>query len=165
MEKNPIEHGTHLTVLKAVVDCTTGPVLEMGCGFGSTPHLHKWCESTKRQLVSLENNQEWLNKLKHFETDWHQLLFVKDWALCKLIDSIYWDVVLVDHAPGERRKFDINRLQNQAKFVVVHDTEQAPGSDYQYEPTFQLFKHRFDDKRTQVWTTVVSNKYNLGFLK
>jgi hypothetical protein len=68
-----------------------------------------------------------------------------------------WDVVLVDHSPSERRKVDIQRLANLAKYIVIHDSNGRYNKDYQYSQIYPLFKYR------KVWnehgrhTDVLSN--------
>jgi len=155
-------YATHLPMLIAAVCKTSGPILEMGCGEYSTYILHEICKLNCRRLVSTEEKLEWFKKFEYLRTDWHEFYFVRDWASFVLLDSVKWDVVFVDHAPGERRKFDIDRLRNNATYLVIHDTEEA---GYQYEPVLQSFKHRFDYKKLNPWTSVVSEFCSLDFLK
>ena len=154
---------SHLAMLTDLLVRTTGPVLEMGCGFLSTPALHELCRESQRQLVSMDEKEEWVKKFIYFVNHWHEFYLIEnaDWEGCQLIDQINWDVVLVDHAPGERRKFDIDRLADRAKFIVVHDTQEP---SYEYEPVLRKFKYRYDCKKDKVWTTVVSQTVLLSFL-
>lgn len=155
-------YATHLPMLMTVVSHTKGPILEMGCGDYSSFILHEICRVDRRRLVSTEEKLDWFKKFEHLRTDWHEFYLIKDWASFALLDEAAWDVVFVDHAPGERRKFDIDRLRKNAQYLVVHDTEEA---GYQYEPVLQSFKYRFDYTAIRPWTSVVSEFNSLDFLR
>lgn len=145
--------GTHFPILAACVSRTIGPILELGCGDYSTFMLHLLC-SGKRRLVSVESNKEWIEKYTDLKSKNHEFHLVQSYDDLKLIDEVLWDVVLIDHAPVERRIIDIQRLKDRAVFMVVHDTE-SPA--YCYERVLPSFRFRFDYKRLNPWTTVVSN--------
>lgn len=158
-------YATHIPVvtvmLTHIVDLK-GSILEMGCGSYSSYALGMFSKVTKRRVVTLDEKQDWINNFKHLATDLHTFQWVHKWEECLVIDQHHWNLVLVDHAPGERRKFDIKRLANRADYLVIHDTEEA---GYQYEPTLNEFKYRYDYKIVRPWTSVVSNFYNFDFLK
>jgi hypothetical protein len=130
---------------------TGGPVLELGCGDYSTPLLHLLCRN--RPLVSVETDRGWLERYSDLRTKDHEFHLAQDWAGAAIIDQREWDVALVDHAPGERRVPEIRRLINRARFIVVHDTEDG---GYGYDRVLPEFKYRFDFKRWEPWTSVVS---------
>lgn len=46
--------STHQPVLYAIAMSTTGPIIEFGCGNGSTDLLHEICEKEGRTLITLE---------------------------------------------------------------------------------------------------------------
>lgn len=154
-------YATHMPMVAVIALKTIGPILEMGCGYYSTYILHEMCKLTARELVTLDEKLDWINKFKFLENNFHQIHFVKDWSKFSLIDNKKWGMVLIDHAPGERRIVDIDRLKNNADYLVIHDTEEA---GYKYEPILKGFKYRFDYKLIRPWTTVVSNFYELDFL-
>lgn len=129
------EYGTHLTPLIGMVGATSGPVLELGSGDYSTPILHSLC-AKKRLLITADQNGEWLSKFLDLESDLHKLYVVKDWEKFGIVDR-KWDVAFVDHSPGERRVFEIERLRRKARFVLVHDSE---GITYGFEPYFAKYK-------------------------
>ncbi len=153
-----------MPMVVAIAVKTTGPILEMGCGFYSTLILHEICKVQGRVLVTMEEKADWFDKFCDLKSKLHQFYFVKNknWAAMSLIDELKWGMVFVDHAPGERRKDDIVRLKDQAEFLVIHDSEEA---GYKYESAFNQFSHRFDYTRVRPWTTVLSNKYDLNFLR
>jgi hypothetical protein len=132
-----------------------GPMLEIGCGDYSTPHLHEICAFQHRYLLSLDSNKAWVDRFADLRTPQHEILFITDWNNCPhLITGKPWGLVFVDHAPAKRRKVDILALSNIAQVLVVHDTE---SKEYDYHEVFPLFKHRFDYKRLGPHTTVLSN--------
>jgi hypothetical protein len=36
-------------------------------------------EFSNRSVLTIESNQEWFEKFKYFENDWHRLQFVSSW--------------------------------------------------------------------------------------
>jgi len=132
---------------------TSGDVLEMGMGYFSTPILHWLCISQKRILISYENDPTYYYR---FDVDniFHSAYLVKSWDDAPI--EKFWDVVLIDHAPSERRKVDIARLANWAKYIVIHDTRSNQEKHYQYKEIWHLFKYRWD-YNVHCQTTVVSN--------
>jgi len=158
-------YATHIPMLTAILARaveSNSPILEMGCGHYSSYALSAFSKVTGRKVVTLDEKQDWIKDFKHLATDLHTFQWVHKWEQCAIIDEYKWSIVLVDHAPGERRKFDIKRLANNADYLIVHDTEEA---GYKYEPTLNKFKYRYDYNIVRPWTTVVSNFYNLDFLR
>jgi len=148
-----INWGSHLPVLIKVMELTEGPVLELGMGLYSTPFLHFACYK-KRYLVSYETDKHCYEMNKDCDMSNHEVKYVKDWDHA-MIDR-GWDVVLVDHAPSQRRVIEITKLANIAKFIVIHDT-QRNSRFCDLDKIWPLFKYRFDYKKAIPWTTVVSN--------
>jgi hypothetical protein len=147
--------GTHLPVLKHIVGITTGPVLEMGMGYNSTPILHELCSN--RLLVSLDSEAEWVEKFASFRSDSHKIKTEPDWDdTTRYLQSVFWDVILIDHHPCERRAIDIKLLMHNARFMVVHDTEPRAAHVYNYEPALSLFRYRWEFQALMPYTTVVS---------
>lgn len=147
----------HFPVLAAAVHRTQGPILEMGAGHFSTPMLSLMCKEPKRRLVTVESDKEWLDVFKDNASDSHELYHVLagEEDAFKLIDEVYWDVVFIDHRPGDRRRDEIIRLRENALYIVVHDSQ---ADCYKYEPVFAQFTYRVDWKVYETWTTVVSMK-------
>jgi hypothetical protein len=124
--------GTHLPILKHIVELTTGPVLEMGMGYNSTPILHEMCK--ERLLVSLDSQTEWVEKFADFRSYQHKIQTISSWDdTARYLQTIYWDVVFIDHWPCERRIIDMRLLMHNTRFMVVHDTEPRAAHVYNYE--------------------------------
>lgn len=145
----------HRVLLWPALEATTGTVLELGCGDGSTPYLHSYCGEKERQLFSYDFNLEWSEKFRRFASGGHQIKWVTDWDQVS-IDHLSPDVVLVDHSPGERRWIDIERFAYKAKILVIHDSEPA-ATGYMLDKIWGLFKYRIDYKTDGAWATAVSN--------
>jgi len=149
--------SNHRPLLLFALELTSsGKVLELGCGMGSTPYLHCFCGGNDRQLISFDNNKEWANKFKHLESDLHS---IESKDIVTLPDSI--SVTLVDHAPGEQRWVDIQRLVDKSDILVIHDSE-PEATGYMLDKIWHLFKYRLNIKTSDAWTTSVSNKYDLS---
>lgn len=146
-------YWTHREHLLEAVKRTTGPVLELGSGDGSTLPLHEACAATDRMLVTVESNDEWLTRYRHLETTTHILELLADPAETPWLDK-EWGVIFVDHAPGETRRRAIERARGHATYIVTHDTEEL---SYNVESVLAAFTHRKDFRYTRPWTTVVSD--------
>lgn len=123
------------------------PVLEMGCGEGSTPYLQDYCKRNNRTLISYDFNKEWADK--------YGAIHVTDWDTVKHPD---YSVVLIDHSPGERRWIDIKNLCNKVDYMVIHDSEPS-ATGYMLDKIWNLFPYRRDLKTSGAWGTIVSTKH------
>lgn len=153
----------------ALEETKTGSVIEMGCGDGSTPQLHEYC--TKRDLYSFETDSEYLKRFEHLKRNNHHYIHITNWDRAKEICPDP-SVILIDHAPGERRIIDVERFKDINGILVLHDTQPPPtAADYGYERIWHLFKYRITldagknedpnipDNRT--WASAVSNTYDV----
>jgi hypothetical protein len=140
-------------------------VLEMGMGDGSTPYLHRYCAKEKRVLFSVDNNKDWVAKYKCLEEAYgmHRVVHDPNWNITH--DGNY-SVVLIDHAPEERRHVDVERLAHRAQILVLHDTEpESPG--YLYDRIWGLFRYRcnivvpYTPENPLASAAAVSNYYDL----
>lgn len=152
--KRIIRYGTHMPMLIKAMQATTGPVLELGCGFNSTPFLFWLCKDQNRKFVSYENDQGWIDKVGY------PVEYVADWDKTD-IDNIHWSVVFMDHRPGERRPVDAVRLKDKADFIILHDSEPMLDKFYGYEKIYPLFTYRFDYTKFLPHTTVLSNSIDI----
>lgn len=135
------------------------PILEMGCGYGSTPYLQEYARKDGRELISMDSNKEWADKFGAIHTHaWH----FAEW----FYRSTY-SVVLIDHAPGEHRREALGLFARYSihianGVIVIHDSEPVGwnASDYQVRPLFKNFNYVLDDEpkeKGQPWTTALSN--------
>lgn len=158
------KYSTHLPLLLKVVCATSGPVLELGVGAGSTPALHRLCEKTGRKLVSYDTDEKYVKEYaKRFENSFHSFHLVgrDEWDSADIEKP--WSVVLVDHRPARRRYVETLRLAPFAQYIVAHDTEIQINRFYRWDRAFRSMKFRYDDGGVPQ-TTVVSNFNPLGWL-
>jgi hypothetical protein len=150
-----IKYASHLPVLIRALQATTGPVLELGTGQGSTPVLHWLCLPTKRELVSYENSGKFERAVKQYRTDWHQIRYVKKWDQAQIERP--WSVALVDHGPPLRRRVEIRRLAQHAQLILIHDTDWYHEREYRLNSVLPSFRFNWEFNLVRPRTRVVSN--------
>lgn len=149
--------STHIPILLVCLRHTTGPVLELGSGWFSTPVLSTF--ATGRLVRTVETNPEWHSRITQISTyqpitsHRHQVVFVPDYNDAPM-DDHDWSIVFLDHEPPPRRGVDAARLRERIQLIIGHDSEHP---DYGYDPVFEQFKYRFTYSRMMPWTTVVSD--------
>jgi len=149
--------ASYLPVLIKILQISEGLVLELGSSHAGTPVIHWLCLEAKRRLITYESNPELFKIYKGFTSKYHEVVFVDDWDRVPIEDD-HWGVVLVDHAPAERRKIEIKRLANIADYIIAHDTESQRDAEFQYaNEVFPLFKYRYNYQRQKPYTSVMSN--------
>ena len=146
--------GSHLYALMRVIPKTSGDVLEMGIGIGSTPYLH-WACMGKRHLVSYEQDPKYYSFLKGFASPDHELHLVESYDDADIERP--WGVAFIDHGPNLRRIVDIKRIVDYARVLVLHDTAPVWESKYHYKEIYPLFKFRVDYPVAKTWVSVLSN--------
>ena len=125
------------------------PVLEMGCGEGSTPYLMQYLKTDKRKLISYDYDKEWADKYNaNHVTDWDS------------IEHENYSVILIDHSPGERRHLDVIKLANKCDYMIIHDSEPA-ATGYMLDKVWHLFPYRRNLKTEGAWATIVSTKHEI----
>lgn len=150
-----VPHATHQqTLIRAVLN-TTGPILELGAGWFSTPILHELAKHMGRRVITVEHDPAWYLELIHLQTDWHEFVKVEDWD--EFIPCGPYGVAFVDHHPAERRAVDIERLIPHVDVFVIHDTEAA---HYGYDSIWHKLRNVTTDKRLTPWTTTANGTAN-----
>lgn len=146
-------YATHQPVLYEIAMKTTGPIIEFGCGNGSTDILHEICKKNNRLLITLDDNEEWLNQFKQkyigdgYEQDnsgWHKFFFVpgnidnsnpNHWTKfldeCELLKNINFDLCFIDQSPGLARTLTIMRFKDKARYVILHDCDMYVAHEYE----------------------------------
>ena len=119
--------ATHQPVLHEIASRCDGPILEFGCGEGSTPLLHEVCSRRGLRLLSLETEPAWMNRYApSMQSRQHEFRLVSDWD--ELLASAEWDehrwgLVFVDQHPWEARAKTIHRLRLNTDYVILHDCD------------------------------------------
>lgn len=127
-----VKYQSHLPALLACIAVTDGPVLELGVGHFSTPHLHALCGALGRNLISIERDDEWREGFAgKFRSDRHAV--VKEWVL--LGHDAKWAVAFIDDSPGgESRARAFKALIEGSHFVVMHDAQKDAENFQAVEP-------------------------------
>ncbi len=151
-----IRYSSHLPVLMKVMQRTTGDVLELGPGVFSTPVLHWLCQMQKRNLLTVESDPKWMSFCcKYYQTPYHKFQLVKKWGEANINKE--WDVALVDLTPDSQRPEMAKILADRAKYIVIHDADEAQEKHYHYSTIYPLFKYRYNFTEVEPATTVLSN--------
>jgi len=146
-------------VYLALKETGEGNLVEMGMGDGSTVQLSNYALESKRKLLSYDNNAEWLNKYKHFEHLFHSINLVNDYSVV-YENNTTASVILIDHTPGEDRKFRAVQYKDEKCIIICHDAQPKPNAgDYQFETIFKYFKYSI---RLQPPFNIQTNDYPTG---
>lgn len=156
---NP-EYFSHIPLLTAAVSLTSGRVLELGSGLGSTLALHGICGAMNRELVTVESDEAWLNMFTVYGRPWHTLKHVTTFkGLTEYRQK--WGLAFVDHGIAEERGMSIEALKD-VPVIIAHDT--CYPHLYNYEQVINSFKYRYDWKVKRPMTTALSNTVDVSFL-
>lgn len=135
--------STHQPVLYAAALASKGPIVEFGCGYGSTDLLHEICKKDGRLLISLDDNKKWLNRFKekYKNEKWHHFYFVpgknennrenpSHWIhfleTNQLLNNTFFGVCFIDQSPWLGRYETLKRMKDKSQFVIVHDADYFP---------------------------------------
>jgi hypothetical protein len=116
---------THQAFLEFYLKNTEGDILELGVGYGSTPITSKYV-SEKRRLISVDNDMEWINKMKkeYPENDNHVYLYTDNWLdLIQKFSNHNWSVIFVDQNPWSARALSYYILKNSTEYMLIHDVD------------------------------------------
>jgi|SRR6478736_1063893 len=150
-------------LLWEALERTAGDIIEMGTGKGSTALLHEYSSETGRKLWSYEADYDWWKTALIHESLNHKVIWTgsepNEWNIVYLhhgnrVRNI--GVVFIDHAPGERRKVDINILRD-VDIIVAHDTEPSADHGYQMRDEIKKFKYWRDFETPGAWASIMSN--------
>jgi hypothetical protein len=155
--------NSYLPLLWLALENTSGDVIELGMGDGSTSKLHEYCQLKQRNLFSYETDVEYYRKFE-------DLIVNNENFAVHEIECVYnnWQVMIERHrgpvgvlfsdeAPGEMRKYNISMFCNTAQVIVVHDSEQTNDHGYKLSLVAPLFKYRKDFDYPGASATAFSN--------
>lgn len=150
---------THMGVLVRVLLISEGDVVELGSGPASTPLLHWMCKDMNRRLITYENNLNFYQYARQYQSRLHRIGFINNWD--EVDNKTHRGVVLIDHAPEERRGPDTIRFKDSADFIILHDSN----IENDYAEALPHFKYVYTWKACRPWTSVVSNFKDLSILE
>ncbi|CAN5216969.1 hypothetical protein BH20ACT16_BH20ACT16_03250 [soil metagenome] len=116
-------YATHQPVSYAVAQRCNGPVVEFGCGEGSTRLLHSVCAERGVKLLTLDSDAEWLGRYSRaLAGEQHEFRIVESWSdeLAE-IERHEWGLVFIDQGSWEARAETARRLAGKAEYLIVHD--------------------------------------------
>lgn len=146
-----IGYGSHFPVLAAAAMKTVGPVLELGCGWTSTPMLRLLCRD--RYLESYDSNKEWSQTFN--------VPCVSNWEQWEPHCDRY-GVVFIDSHPGEDRRHIAMKLKGRATYFVLHDHEAGPAAAYDYHHIIPHFKYVETYRMLRPHTLILSDEKPFG---
>ena len=149
--------GTHLPILSKILTTTTGPVLELGSGWNSTPLMYWTCKAEGRLFKSYENDKKWVESMEGLTE------YTESWDLID-IDDTYWSVVLIDCRPAKKRRELALRLKRNADYILLHDSEPEINSFYGYKQIRDKFTYSYQFDKLKPNTLVLSNICDLKYL-
>jgi len=118
MNANYDPWSTHIPALASAVMKYGKRVLEIGCGWYSTPLLHALSDS----VTTLETDASWASKFRRITGD--KLHIVPNIiAGVEMFRETPWDVVFVDCDPVSARAQCVATFLNKPCCVVAHDSE------------------------------------------
>lgn len=150
--------NSYLPLLWMALENTSGDVVELGMGEGSTVKLHEYCKHNSRRLYSYETDLEYYRKFEKYRSDGHDVEWVgTNWQVMIERHRQPIGVLFSDEAPGEMRKYNISMFCNLAQVIVVHDSE--PGNDHGYKFSLvrPLFRYSKDFEYPGANATALSN--------
>ena len=160
-------YSTHLPVLQQYIMKTTGDIIELGTGDYSTGFILSLIENTNRKLISLENDEQWYNRVKSMypETDNHVYHFYNDYLteLDDILDRYQsLSIAFIDSSPmGPARTHAMKyykRNPSFAEYVIIHDVDYYAKNDY-----FGSVVKEYDDREPDFDFSDVSLNYQLYY--
>jgi len=140
-----IEQDSYTTHQQALIRACLipigGAVIEFGCGYYSTPLLHEICEHQRRQLISLEDDLDWVNVFLHLASDLHIFVTCSDGfeqVYNNILKDVFIGMAFLDHNFYDRRMKDLILLKDRARIIVCHDFD---NKEHFSENAVQMFKH------------------------
>ena len=131
------DFNTHRKILKHYLEHTDGNIIEFGVGYGSTPIILDHIKNTNRHLISIENDAEWINKIKTDfpPSDNHSYVLLNDHNEIPLISKVIREkianisICFIDNKPWDARIIAMNEFKNVAEYIMIHDVDYFPNNN------------------------------------
>jgi hypothetical protein len=116
---------THRPVLRSILSLIKDkPILELGCGKGSTDIIHQYAVSKNINVTTIESDEAWLAQYDYCKNDLHELVCIKDfidWVPYIVDKNTNWGLVFIDQGSWESRRDCLLSLKDKADFIILHD--------------------------------------------
>jgi hypothetical protein len=134
--------NSYLELLWAALENTSGDVIELGLGHGSTIKLHDYCQDRGRRLFSYDASLEWYLKFEHLRSENHRIECVhNNWQVMIENHRQHIGLLFSDESPGEIRKYNIAMFCNLSDVCLAHDAEDSNDIGYRFSLVKPLFKY------------------------
>lgn len=150
---------THVDTLAVALERTSGNVLELGVGYGSTPLIKSHCKG-ERYSLSLETEQSWAEEIRGAFSEPVNIKLFDDEIENAIEEK--WDLVFVDfgHNFIERLKV-AERLRKNTNVFVIHDSDSNVWTSF-----IKSFNYKAIDKTKLPETAILSDVVDVsGWLK
>ena len=124
-ELNGSGWATHQMVLLDTLKRINKPVLELGSGNNSTIQIHNALKNKNIRILTIEQDQKWLNKFTHLKSDLHDFKCIDDSNIQKFCDTDNenWGLAFIDCPTWDARKIALQKYSNVAEYVILHDCD------------------------------------------
>ena len=114
--------------MEKLLSITTGPILELGCGEGSTELIHQYSLLHNRKTVSVESSEIWLEKYKEKYTNQnHEFIHTNNWEdVNTKLSVLKWGLVFIDQGSWEARADSFNTFKNISEYLISSDQSRMP---------------------------------------
>ena len=124
--------ATHQPVLEKIISLVDGPILELGCGEGSTELIHHYSVEKKIQVLTIESDKQWMERYTYLQNENHEFIanenlnewenLVDEWTEYFVDESKRWGLVFIDHGEWISRYKCLLKLKDKADYIILHDS-------------------------------------------
>jgi hypothetical protein len=117
--------ATHQPVLEKILLMIDKPILELGCGEGSTELIHYYGKEKKLPILTVESEKSWMEKYIHMKNESHEFMCIEnlnEWADYFKSDQRTWGLVFIDQGEWISRQNCLNVLKNKTDYLILHDS-------------------------------------------
>jgi hypothetical protein len=103
-------------------------VLELGCGYGSTPLFNFFAKEKGIIVHTFESDVDWLNKFinEYSSTSNHHFYGTSEWSVLEKFVGTEVFLSFIDQTPWEARSYSFNLLKDSSKYIILHDCDYFP---------------------------------------
>lgn len=152
-------YGSHLfPLMHCVINTGKTPILELGTGIYSSLMLNAYLP-VDRLMLSFETDKGWADQFQSIRRPGHFLFHINNYDEMYGMDCMKhppatFGLIIVDHAPCERRIVDVERLYNDNSVFIMHDVETPI---YGYSRIAPKFRFNFVFNRKNPHTAIFTN--------